>query len=90
MNYLEYLKESNQYNEIELEIPDFEYFLATIQDAFLKNGYIIIEIKEVSLHHYSFKYISMVSYQIEPEKLFGNRYDNLIKDLKERLNNNDL
>ena len=32
----------------------------------------------------------MVSYQIEPEKLFGNRYDSLIKDLKERLNNNDL
>jgi len=89
MNYFEYLIETQQYNEIELEIPDFQYFLSTIQNAFLKNGYIIIEIKEVALGLYSFKYISMVSYKIEPEKLFGNKYDKLIKDLKEILKGRD-
>ncbi len=86
MNYLEYLIETEQYNEIEIEIPNFDYFLATINDSFLKNGYIILEIKHIGADVYSFKFVSMVNYQINPDLIIGNKYDKLIKDLKTKFN----
>lgn len=86
MNYIEYLKQSGQFNEIEIEIPNFEYFLTTINDAFLKNGYIILEIEPKGADVYSFKFVSMVNYQINPELVIGNKYDKLIDDLKSKFN----
>lgn len=69
MNWIDYTKKIKDYNEIEIEIPDFEFFLATLNRAFFKQGFIILEIENKGNNIFSFKYTNIGMYNVKVDKL---------------------
>lgn len=82
MNWIEYIKRTKQYNEKTFRIPNFEFFIETLNNAFFKNGFVILEIRNITDDLYLFKYTSFKLFEVEIDKIVDK---NLIKTIVSNL-----